>query len=206
MCQNYFPFTNTLEEASKIRRGLGTATSRGCPLGKNQQDLGQPYTGKIIGTDFDGQCDDTYKQRTKPYPLQGEVITTAQGSRQNPGPAGAGIITYGIEARYHFQYETEIYTNSIWLSKKHTNNTAEFVAVIAGMSAAKAMGIEFFSAGRGLQKMTVVLMNGKTTPRATHIVALYFKPRNWRMISLGLEYYTLAEQKTSVQIVWRMRP
>ena len=70
----------------------------------------------------------------------------------------------------------EIYTNSIWLGQKHTNNTAKFVAFIAGMSAAKAMGIETVHV-EGDSKMIVDLLNGKTTPRKSHIGESYRKAK-----------------------------
>ena len=62
------------------------------------------------------------------------------------------------------------------MGQKHTNNTAEFVAFIAGMSAAKAMGIDTLQV-KGDSQLIVDLMNGKRRAQKVHIAALYRKAK-----------------------------
>ena len=63
-------------------------------------------------------------------------------------------------------------TDRTFLNFQSSEKGTEFVAFIAGMTAAKDTGIEFLGV-EGDSKMIVNLMTGETTASAIHIVALY---------------------------------
>jgi hypothetical protein len=60
------------------------------------------------------------------------------GCSGNPGPGGAGVVIYkaGDGGK-----EDELWCGSIWLGDDHTNNEAEYKALIRGLDAARRLGI-----------------------------------------------------------------
>lgn len=61
------------------------------------------------------------------------------GSRGNPGPSGAGIVLYEEKKGQGLE---EVMADALWLGASGTNNEAEYKGLIAGLQAAKRIGIK----------------------------------------------------------------
>lgn len=128
--------------------------------------------------------------------------------------AGAGIVIYEVKEHGPIRRDTEIYKNSIYLDEIDTNETAAFVACIAGLSAAKAMGIEHLCV-EGNCKFVVDLMHDEVRAKAPHMSALCRKAkklangfRSCRISHVRSEFNKLADgladkaRKKGKNIVW----
>lgn len=131
MCKNYITFTKHYKKHKKVDEALVLPPAEDIYQGKTNRISENPTPTKFPKTDIDGQCDNhlqtAYQTLSTPratdcdnvmvftyYALMGALQRTLDPST-------------GVKERGPFQHQTEIYTNSIWLGQKDTNNTAEFL-------------------------------------------------------------------------------
>lgn len=90
-------------------------------------------------------------------------------SKQNPGPSAAGAVI--------FQNDTEIWSRSLFVGNKSTNNIAEYMGMIIGIQAAKELGIHNIII-KGDSNLVIQQMNGHFNVKAPHLLKLYNQARN----------------------------
>ena len=90
-------------------------------------------------------------------------------SKHNPGPAGAGAVLY--------HNDVEIWSKSVFVGNKETNNVAEYVGMIMGISHAFDLGIKRLIV-KGDSNLIVQQMNGKFRVNAPNMKPLYAKAQN----------------------------
>eukprot|EP00752_Nemacystus_decipiens_P017933 g16076.t1 len=78
---------------------------------------------------------------TSPDPLRSPeyVMQFDGGSRGNPGPSGAGAVLYRLGEG---GTRVEVWSGSVWVGQRRTNNEAEYSGLIEGLRAAKELGIK----------------------------------------------------------------
>ena len=90
-------------------------------------------------------------------------------SKNNPGPSAAGAVI--------FQNDTEIWSSSLFVGNKSTNNVAEYMGMIIGIQAAKKLGIHNIII-KGDSNLVIQQMNGIFKVKAPHLLKLYNQARN----------------------------
>ena len=90
-------------------------------------------------------------------------------SKKNPGPSAAGAVI--------FQNDTEIWSRSLFVGNKSTNNIAEYMGMIIGIQAAKELGIHNLII-KGDSNLVIQQMNGHFNVKAPHLLKLYNQARN----------------------------
>jgi len=90
-------------------------------------------------------------------------------SKNNPGPSAAGAVI--------FQNDREIWSRSLFVDNKSTNNVAEYMGMIIGIQAAKELGILNIVI-KGDSNLVIEQMNGHFKVKAPHLLKLYNQARN----------------------------
>ncbi|CAM9794264.1 unnamed protein product [Ectocarpus sp. 6 AP-2014] len=86
------------------------------------------------------------------------------GSRGNPGPSGCGAVLYRLAESGERE---EVWSSSVWIGEKRTNNEAEYRGLIEGLIAAEKLGIKRLSV-EGDSKLVIQQMLGNykvTSPK-----------------------------------------
>jgi len=86
-------------------------------------------------------------------------------SRGNPGLAGAGAVLYDPRG-------TQIWTGNKFIGTSHTNNEAEYTALIFGLTQAYAMGIRELDI-RGDSRLIINQIQGHWCVRQPTLVGLH---------------------------------
>jgi ribonuclease HI len=86
-------------------------------------------------------------------------------SKGNPGLAGAGAVIYDNQNK-------EIWANSKFISKKQTNNYAEYSGLILGLEEAKKRNIHHLSV-KGDSLLVIKQLQGKYKVNSPNILPLY---------------------------------
>eukprot|EP00903_Cladosiphon_okamuranus_P017808 g16389.t1 len=96
------------------------------------------------------------------------------GSRGNPGPSGAGAVLYrlgGSGAR------VEVWSGSVWVGQRRTNNEAEYTGLIEGLRAAKELGIKRLAV-EGDSKLVIQQMLGNYKVSSPKMAPLFKKAKS----------------------------
>jgi ribonuclease HI len=87
-------------------------------------------------------------------------------SKGNPGEAGAGAVIY--------QNETEIWSSSVYVGAKETNNVAEYTGMILGLTEAVARNIKNISV-KGDSMLVIKQMRGEYKVNSSNLKELFAK-------------------------------
>ena len=90
-------------------------------------------------------------------------------SKRNPGPSGAGAVLY--------HNGVEIWSKSVFVGHKETNNVAEYTGMIVGITHAVELGIRRLVV-KGDSNLVVQQMNGKFMVKSPNIRTHYVTARN----------------------------
>jgi ribonuclease HI len=85
-------------------------------------------------------------------------------SKGNPGPAGAGAVIY--------HNDIEIWSNSIFVGKRETNNVAEYSGLILGLEEAIRQNIKQLSV-KGDSELVIKQVNGVYKVKSDSMIPLY---------------------------------
>jgi ribonuclease HI len=86
-------------------------------------------------------------------------------SKGNPGLAGAGAVLYEGG-------DIEVYSESVFVGLKETNNVAEYTGLITGLKAALNLGTKRITV-KGDSDLIVKQMNGAYKVKSPNLIALY---------------------------------
>lgn len=86
-------------------------------------------------------------------------------SKGNPGLAGAGAVLYDGD-------DIEVYSESVFVGLKETNNVAEYTGLIIGLKAALNLGTKRLIV-KGDSDLIVKQMNGAYKVKSPNLIALY---------------------------------
>lgn len=86
-------------------------------------------------------------------------------SKGNPGLAGAGAVLYEGG-------DIEVYSESVFVGLKETNNVAEYTGLITGLKAALNLGTKRITV-KGDSDLIVKQMNGAYKVKSQNLIALY---------------------------------
>jgi ribonuclease HI len=96
-------------------------------------------------------------------------------SKGNPGPAGAGAVIY--------KNDQEIWSNSMYVGDKETNNVAEYNGLIMGLTKANDLGIKELLV-MGDSELIIKQMKGEYKVKSVNIIEYYLKSKTLsRLIS-----------------------
>jgi ribonuclease HI len=119
------------------------------------------------------RVDSSNKSAARPHKISStpcEYVLFFDGcSKHNPGPSGAGAVLY--------QNGEEIWSRSLFVGRKETNNVAEYMGMIIGVEEANARGIRRLLV-KGDSNLVVQQMNGKFQVKAPGLRKLYARARN----------------------------
>ena len=105
------------------------------------------------------------RQLTAPQSKPTEYSLFFDGcSKGNPGPAGAGAVIY--------ENNVEIYSESIFVGRKETNNTAEYTGLIIGMKEAVRRNIKHLKVN-GDSLLVIKQMNGEYQVKSENMIPLF---------------------------------
>ena len=93
-------------------------------------------------------------------------------SKGNPGEAGAGAVIY--------QNETEIWSSSVYVGAKETNNVAEYTGMILGLTEAVGRNIKNISV-KGDSMLVIKQMRGEYKVNSSNLKDLF--ARSKRLVS-----------------------
>jgi len=114
------------------------------------------------------QIDSSNKSTARPHKISSKpcehVLFFDGCSKQNPGPSAAGAVLY--------QNGEEIWSRSLFVGRKETNNVAEYMGMIIGVEEANARGIRRLLV-KGDSNLVVQQMNGKFKVKAPGLRKLY---------------------------------
>lgn len=106
---------------------------------------------------------------SKIYSKPTEYVLFFDGcSKRNPGPAGAGAVIY--------HNGVEIWSKSLFVGSKETNNVAEYMGMIIGIEEAKNRGIHKLLV-KGDSNLVIQQMNGKFKVKSHNLIKLYLRAR-----------------------------
>jgi ribonuclease HI len=101
--------------------------------------------------------------------LEADFVMYFDGcSKGNPGIAGAGAVIYCLQ--------DEIWSGSLFVGKKATNNQAEYAGLIYGLEKAKEMNIKTLLV-KGDSQLIINQMIGKYKCNSDNIIPLYEKAK-----------------------------
>ena len=87
-------------------------------------------------------------------------------SKGNPGLSGAGAVIYeGGD-------DIEVYSESVFVGLKETNNVAEYTGLLAGLKAALNMGTKRLAV-KGDSDLIIKQMNGAYKVKSPNLIGLY---------------------------------
>jgi ribonuclease HI len=86
-------------------------------------------------------------------------------SKGNPGLAGAGAVLYEGG-------DIEVYSESVFVGLKETNNVAEYTGLLVGLKAALNMGTKRLTV-KGDSDLIIKQMNGAYKVKSPNLVGLY---------------------------------
>ena len=87
-------------------------------------------------------------------------------SKGNPGLSGAGAVIYeGVDS-------VEVYSESVFVGLKETNNVAEYMGLITGLKAALSMGKIRLDV-KGDSDLIIKQMNGSYKVKSPKLIGLY---------------------------------
>ena len=89
-------------------------------------------------------------------------------SKGNPGKAGAGAVIY--------KNNTEIWSKSLFIGNKNTNNEAEYTGLLIGLEEAIDMGIKNLCV-EGDSLLVINQMTGKYKVKSENLILLYNKAK-----------------------------
>lgn len=89
-------------------------------------------------------------------------------SKGNPGEAGAGAVLY--------QNETEIWSSSVYVGAKETNNVAEYTGMILGLTEAAARNIKNISV-KGDSMLVIKQMRGEYKVNSSNLKDLFARSK-----------------------------
>lgn len=87
-------------------------------------------------------------------------------SKGNPGLAGAGVVIYEGDG------DIEVYSESVFVGLKETNNVAEYTGLITGLKAALNMGATRLNV-KGDSDLIIKQMNGAYKVKSPNLIGLY---------------------------------
>lgn len=87
-------------------------------------------------------------------------------SKGNPGLAGAGVVIYEGDG------DIEVYSESVFVGLKETNNVAEYTGLITGLKAALNMGATRLNV-KGDSDLIIKQMNGAYKVKSPNLIELY---------------------------------
>lgn len=90
-------------------------------------------------------------------------------SKGNPGVAGAGAVLY--------DGDIEVYSESVFVGPKATNNVAEYTGLLTGLRAALQLGKTNIIV-KGDSDLIIKQMNGKYQVKSPNLVKLYEEAKN----------------------------
>tara|TARA_B110000879_G_scaffold70135_1_gene97948 strand:+ start:3274 stop:3768 length:495 start_codon:yes stop_codon:yes gene_type:complete len=131
-----------------------------------QSTISSFFTKKILNTEnkhiSNTGCSKIYSKPT-------EYVLFFDGcSKRNPGPAGAGAVIY--------HNGVEIWSKSLFVGSKETNNVAEYMGMIIGIEEAKNRGIHKLLV-KGDSNLVIQQMNGKFKVKSHNLIKLYLRAR-----------------------------
>ena len=85
-------------------------------------------------------------------------------SKGNPGPAGAGAVIYNNDE--------EIWSASLYIGKKETNNCAEYQGLILGLKQAEKLGIQNLTV-KGDSQLVIKQMKGEYQVKSDKMIEYY---------------------------------
>jgi len=150
---------------STIHRGKKANRKVAVTLTHNDEDGDEDGNGAGASAGAT-QCSSPVKKTT---PHDQYVLFFDGCSKHNPGPAGAGAVLY--------HNGVEIWSKSVFVGKKETNNVAEYVGMIMGISHAFELGIKRLVV-KGDSNLVVQQMNGKFRVNAPNMKPLYAKAQS----------------------------
>jgi ribonuclease HI len=89
-------------------------------------------------------------------------------SKGNPGKAAAGAVIY--------KNNIEIYSISIFVGEKETNNVAEYTGLLIGLQEANKLGIKHLAV-KGDSQLVIKQMNGEYQVKAPTLLKLFQKTK-----------------------------
>jgi ribonuclease HI len=120
-------------------------------------------------------------------------------SRGNPGLAGAGAVLYNPQG-------AQLWTGNKFVGTSHTNNEAEYAALIFGLTQACDMGIKDLDV-RGDSRLIINQVQGQWCVRQPRLVALNQTARtivsrfdNISFLAIRRRHNTLADQQSNIAI------
>lgn len=123
----------------------------------------------------------------KILPMQYEYELFFDGcSKGNPGPAGAGAVIY--------KNEIEIWSKSIFVGKRETNNVAEYNGLILGLQEAVKQNIRELSV-KGDSELVIKQINGQYKVKSHAMIPLYLKVKTLQNCFDKIEFVHLYRDK-----------
>jgi ribonuclease HI len=120
-------------------------------------------------------------------------------SRGNPGLAGAGAVLYNPQG-------TEIWTGHKFVGTSHTNNEAEYTALILGLTHAFSMGVRSLDV-RGDSKLIIYQVQGQWCVRQPTLVGLHQTActianrfENISFLAIRRSHNTIADRQSNIAI------
>jgi ribonuclease HI len=104
------------------------------------------------------------KKNNKIFPKSEYLLQFHGCSKGNPGKSGAGAVIYN--------YGKEIWSKSIFVGNKNTNNEAEYNGLIIGLTTAKNMGIKNLNV-EGDSLLVIKQMRGEYNVKSNNLLELY---------------------------------
>jgi len=101
-------------------------------------------------------------------------------SKGNPGPSGAGAVLY--------KNNSEIWSTSIYVGNKETNNVAEYNGLILGLSKACDLGIRELLV-MGDSELIVKQMKGEYKVKSPSIIDFYLKAKRLSSLFDEIQYH-----------------
>jgi ribonuclease HI len=127
------------------------------------------------------------KLTPKIVPMQFEYELFFDGcSKGNPGPAGAGAVIY--------KNDVEIWSNSIFVGKKETNNVAEYSGLILGLEEAVKQNIKELSV-KGDSELVIKQINGLYKVKSPSMIPLYIRVKSLQNCFDRIEFVHLYRDK-----------
>jgi len=101
-------------------------------------------------------------------------------SKGNPGKSGAGAVIY--------KNEVEIWSTSLYVNDKQTNNYAEYMGLIIGLEEAINQNISGLCV-KGDSLLVIKQMKGDYKANSSNILSLYNKAQTLAKIIKNIEFY-----------------